>query len=116
MNKDRLEEIFRKGGAKPVSRQKLEDFDLYIGDGFSLSPHTHYRRFGVEATDFPRGMYVTWWWIGKDENLFTGQPLFCDVNHDPEYSWDDKKQMRVRSAIETAKGFLKTWNKNVTKH
>ena len=116
MNKDKLEEIFRRGGAKPVSREKLEDFDLYIGDGFSLAPHKHYRRFGVEAEDFPQGMYVTWWWLGKDENLDTGQPLFFDMNHDPEYSWESKQIARVNTAKNTAREFLKTRNKYATKH
>lgn len=116
MNKDKLEEIFRKGGAKPVTREKIGDYDLYIGDGFSMSPHTIYRRFGVDAEDFPRGMYVTWWWLGKDENLDTGQPLFFDMNHDPDYSWESKKQARVNAAKKTAREFLKLRKKNATKH
>ena len=116
MNKDKLEEIFRKGGVKPVSREKLDDFDIFIGDGFSLAPHAAYFKFGIEPTDFPNGMYVTWWWLGKDEELYTGHPLFFDMHHNPEYSWETKKLARVNTAKLNAQEFLKTMDRNVTKH
>ena len=112
MNKEKLEDIFRKGGVKPVKREKLGDYDVFIGDGFSLCPHKPYQRFGVEPMEYPRGMYVTWWWLGKDENLDVGQPLFFDVLHNPEYSGDDKKRARVNRALKEANDFLKRRKKN----
>ena len=101
-----MEEIFRNGGVKPAGREKLGDWDVFIGDGFSLPPHRAYWRFGVEPEEFDHGMYVTWWWLGKDEKLDVGQPIFFDVLHNPEYSSEDKKQSRINAAVRAAKYFL----------
>lgn len=116
MNKEKIEKVFREAGVKPVSRERLADYDLYIGDGFSLPPHSSHNKFGVEPTDFPNGMYVTWWWIAKGEDGGDLHPLFFDVHHNPEYSWDDKKTLRVNASRADAENFLKTRNKHVTKH
>lgn len=107
MDKDRMEKLFASAGVKPVARHRVRDQDVFIGEGFSLPPHAIYKRFGVEPNEFPFGMYATWWWIGKDEKLDTGQPLFFDLNHNPEYSWDSKKLARQNTAIREAVGFMK---------
>lgn len=114
MNKEKMEEVFRKGGVKPAERRKSGDFDIFIGDGFSLMPHMAYRRFGVEENEFPSGMYVTWWWVGKDEKLDIGRPLFFDAKHNPEYSSADKKTARVNAALVDAESFLARRKKNGT--
>lgn len=106
MNKEQMERVFAAGGVKPVDRVRLRDHDVFIGEGFSLPPHRIYRRFGVSETDFPRGMFATWWWIGKDEKLDTGQPLFFDTFHNPEYDAATKKIARKNTAIKEAVGFL----------
>lgn len=107
MNKEQMEEIFRKGGVAPAARTSLGDHDVFVGDGFSLAPHRIYRKYGVEATDFPSGMYVTWWWLGKDEKLDFGRPLFFDAFHNPELDGPSKRKARIAKAIEDAGADLK---------
>jgi hypothetical protein len=116
MNKDKIEEMARNAGLKPVSREKLEDYDLYIADGFSLSPHTAHNKFGIQPLDFPNGMYVTMWWTAKGEDGGYMHHLFLDAHHDPEYSWEDKKIMRINAARDDAKKFLALRKNHVTKH
>lgn len=106
MDKDRMERIFAKGGVTPVERVHVRNYDIFLGEGFSLAPHRIYRKFGVDATDFPSGMYVTWWWIGKDEKLDTGRPLFFDVFHDPKLDPPSKKKARIAAAIADAKDHM----------
>lgn len=106
MNKEKMEHVFREAGVTPALRQNAGDYDIFVGDGFSLMPHRLYRRFGVEPTEFPKGMYVTWWWVGKDEKLDVGRPLFFDWAHDAEYSADDKKNMRILKAVDEANKFI----------
>jgi hypothetical protein len=116
MNKEKLERIFRAGGVRPVERKRMGDFDIFIGDGFSLMPHKPYQRFGVDADEFPSGMFVTWWWVGKDEKLDTGQPMFFDVMHNPEYSAEDKKIARINAAMKAATRFIQDRKKNGRLH
>ena len=116
MNIEQYEEIFRKAGVKPVDRQKLEGYDLYIGEGFSLMPHNNYRRFEVGPQDFPHGVYITWWLLGHDGKIDTGRPIFFDVLHNPEYGSADKQQSRINSVVKDAKTFLMYRKRNVTKH
>ena len=106
MNKEKMEQIFRNVGVKPVDRKRIGDFDVFLGDGFSLMPHNAYRKFGVEPAVFPGGMYVTWWWLGKDEKLYAGQPVFFDAKHNPELILSDKQTARINGAMKTAKQFL----------
>lgn len=106
MNKDKLETIFRKAGVTPEFRHKIKDYDIFVGDGFSSPPHDKYRRFGVGKKDFSFGCYVTWWWVGKDEKLDTGQPLFFEAFHNPELGKEFKKKARVNAALQQAAGFL----------
>lgn len=114
MNKEKIEEIFRKGGVSPAERRSYGDFNVFIGDGFSLMPHNAYRRFGVDPDEFPSGMYVTWWWIGKDEKLDVGRPLFFSAMHNPEYSAADKKTARINAALKDAEKFMARRKKHAT--
>lgn len=107
IGKSKIEDICRRAGMKPVKRDNIEGAEVFIADGFSMMPHTYYRRFGVEPHDFPHGMYITLWWVSKgDENLDIGQPLFFDVMHNPEYANGSKQLARINSALATARDFL----------
>lgn len=117
ISKKEAEEMGRKAGLKPVSRQELKGFDLLISDGFSLPPHKSFRRFGVDADDFPSGCYVTMWWLMKGEDhMFVGHALMFDVFHDPEYDRDSKVKMRINSAVSDANNFLKRLESHGTEH
>lgn len=107
IGKHKIERICRAAGMKPVTREKIDGVEIFIADGFSLMPHRHYRRFGVEPHEFPQGMYVTLWWASKgDEKLDIGQPLFFDVMRNPEYANGSKQRARINAALKTAREFL----------
>lgn len=111
MNKDKIETMFRRAGLVPEKREKVGDYEVFIGDGFSAPPHHAYTRFGVGPDEFSFGCYVTFWWVAKDEKLDTGHPLFFDAFHNPEYDTATKKQARINSALKDAVGFLHTRKK-----
>lgn len=112
MLKNSIERMCRDAGLRPEKRQRLHDQEVFIADGFSLMPHNAWRRFGVDADEFKRGMYVTLWWLSKEEEkLDVGQPLFFDVTHNPELDVYSKKQARINSAIKTADEFISARNK-----
>lgn len=78
--KDTLEVLFGKLGLKPSLREKHGDYDVFYGDGFSAAPHLKWQDRGeTKAGDYPLGAFVTFWWIGKDERLLIGRPLFFDI-------------------------------------
>lgn len=107
IGKHRIERICRSAGMLPVKRGNIMGAEVFIADGFSSPPHFNYRRFGVDPTDFPFGMFATLWWISKgDENLDTGQPMFFDAFHNPEYAKADKQRARINTAMQEAKTFL----------
>lgn len=93
---------------RPEKRARWKDYEIFVADGFSLMPHNAFRRFGVESDEFPAGMYATLWWVSKEsDQLDTGQPIFFDALHNPEYSAETKKQARINTALREAEGFLK---------
>ncbi len=106
MDKNGIESICRRVGLTPEKRMRVGDSDLFIADGRSSPPHSYYRRFGVGPDDFPGGCYVTLWVLAKDEKLDTGQPLFFELFHNPEYSGGVKKMARINTAIKEAVGFI----------
>jgi len=116
MNKDKIEQMTSDAGLKPVSREKLGEYDLYIADGFSLCPHQKHNKFGIQPMDFPNGMYVTMWWVGRGEDGGYMHHLFMDAYNDSEYSWEDKKIMRINAARYDAGKFIETLKNHVTKH
>lgn len=108
MDKNSIERICRTVGLVPEKRTRVRDAEIFVADGFSTPPHSAFRRFGIEPTDFPGGCFVTLWWISKqDEQLDTGQPLFFDLFHNPEYSGATKKLARINTAMREADGFMK---------
>lgn len=107
IGKHKIERICRDAGMVPAMRDRINGAEVFIADGFSTPPHMAYRRFGIGPQQFPGGMFVTLWWASKgDEKLDTGQPLFFEAFHDPQYSRADKKRARINSARQAAKDFL----------
>lgn len=106
--KDKMEQSFRNAGLEPVSRETIGDYILFMGDGFSTAPHFKWQRFGIEPGDFAAGMYVTFWWLGKDVGdtvkLHIGRPLFM-------YPTEFNRQQRINSARKDAKKALKKLRK-----
>lgn len=105
MEKSGLETAFQNGGLRPVAREKMGNYDLFIGDGFSSPPHFRYQRFGIDPGDFPAGMYVTFWWLGKDEKLHIGRPMFLEPT-------EIDLGARLNAARADAKKALKKLRKN----
>ncbi len=109
MKKNKIERICRTAGMKPVRRDSINGVEVFIADGFSLPPHRAYRRFGIGPMEFPKGMYATLWWVSQGEDkLDTGQPLFFDVFHDPQYANGSKQLARINSAMTEARTFLES--------
>lgn len=111
MNKERIETIFRNAGLKPEERITVQDYSVFLADGFSLPPHHKVARFGVDPNDFPRGCYVTFWWAGKDEKLHAGRPLFFEAFHEREYDLETKKKARLQAALKDAAGHIDAWKR-----
>lgn len=115
LDKDSFEKMVRNAGMRPELRQPLRDLEIYVADGFSMMPHNPWRRFGVEADEFPQGMYVTLWMLSKREGVMgAGRPMFCDVFHNPELDGPSKKQARINAAIADADKHLE--DKKKRKH
>ena len=100
--KDDLGKTFEDVGLKPVLRERIGDgsYELFVADGFSHSPHLRWQRMGVEPGEFQAGMFVTVWWLGRDEELHVGRPLFMDIGQH-ELGW------RLNAAREDARHALK---------
>lgn len=108
ISREKLEESFRNAGLELIAREKVGDYVLFMGDGFSQSPHIKWRRFGVDPGDFPAGMFVTFWWLGKDVGdtvkLHIGRPAFFDLT-------EFRKNERLNAARKDAKNALKKLRK-----
>lgn len=116
--KDRIEGMCRAAGLKPADRRMVRDYDLMLADGFTLAPHAPWRRFGISPADFPRGAYVTFWWLMKgEERLFVAGPIFFDIDHNPEYiDPETKRRARLNRAAKDAETFVKRLLSTRTKH
>jgi hypothetical protein len=107
IGKSKIETMCRNAGVIPVARKKINGIEVFIADGFSATPAVTFQKFEVTAEEFPFGCYGTFWWIFNDEKLAGGRPLFCDAFHDPQYSPEGKKQIRINAALKDAKDNLK---------
>lgn len=107
--KAKIEKMVRDAGLTPQSRRSVRDYDLLLADGLSLPPHKHWRRFGIDPGEFPRGCYVTFWWLMKGEDrLFIAGPIFFDINHNPEYiDPETRRRARLNKATKDAQTFVK---------
>jgi hypothetical protein len=76
MDKEQVEDKLRRQGTVPLLRERMGDYDLYISEGYSSPPHLSAQRLGIKPEDFPGGMHVTFYWLGKDEKLHFGSPSF----------------------------------------
>lgn len=106
-----MESMLRRAGLVPEMRQRYGDYNIFIADGISTPPHNNFRKFGLEPDEFPGGCYVTFWWIAKDETVYRGRPIYCDLFHDKSLSSASKKYARVNAALADAEGFLITSKK-----
>lgn len=106
MHKDKLEAMCRAAGLTPERRVRVGDFDVLVADGLSRPPHQFWRRFGINADEFPGGCYATLWLVAKDERLDIAAPIFFELLHDPLLSSGMKKTARVNTAIREAAGFI----------
>lgn len=105
--KDEMEEMCRKAGMRPASREEYRGETIFVQEGFSLIPHVQYERFMIKEGEFPHGAFMTMWWTAKGEDKFdVGRPLFFDVNHDQEQPQEFRSKMRINSAVADAKAFI----------
>lgn len=80
MEKEQVEDKLRRFGTTPLLRERMGDYDLYISEGHSSPPHFSAQRIGIKPDEFPSGMFVTFYWLGKGEKLHFGSPSFyCAV-------------------------------------
>lgn len=107
LSKDKIEQMCRAAGMKPVERSKFRGYELFIADGFSTPPHWKFRHFGVGPHMYPLGAYMTLWWISKGEDkLDAGAMIHCDALHDAGQSKEYKQKLRINTAIKEATKFL----------
>lgn len=111
MNKDKMEDIFRRVGITPERREKHGNFDVFVADGF-VSPQNFWKfqwKFGnlLNAEEFPLGAYLTAWFIAKDDEIIQACPFVCDAFHDTGLTLEAKKMARVNTALLGANDELK---------
>lgn len=111
MNKDKIETLFRSLECVPVDRETIHGREVFIGDGYSASPHVPYvRRGALSPGEFPNGCFVTWWWVAKGEDkLDRGAPLFFDAVHDVyRISLSVRQKGRINAAKIAAEQYIKS--------
>jgi len=112
MQKDPIEAMCRQTGLAPSRRETIQGRDVFVADGFALLPHVTFRRFGVDANDFPTVCHATIWWAARGEDKFdVGAPMFFEPHHNPEYDHKTKRQARINTALNQAAGFLHSIDK-----
>ncbi len=102
--KSDIERVFSDIGIKPVHRTRIAGEEVFIADGFippSLIDKGYLIKFKVEPGEFPFGCFLTLWWTMQHKGI--GSVGVYDALHDPGYSPEEKKKMRVATIIEMAK-------------
>lgn len=115
MNKDKIEQIFRRTGLRPEERVKVGNFDVFLGDGFvSPSNFWMFQKFPdfLSIKEFPFGAHVTLWWVGKDENCKEGGLLACNAFHEIEYDAETRKKARLTAALKQAEGRINSFKRH----
>ena len=109
MNKEKIEKVFRNVGVFPAARETYKNYEIFYGDGFSRAPHKVWQDNGaLEPGDFPNGAQVVFYWVGKDERLLAGRPLFFS----PLYSQD----LKIKEARQDARKFINAYEKKQKAH
>lgn len=112
LKRAQLEEMLANAQMSPEIKETHKGWHIFIGDGFSMSPEVHYQRFGAEAGDFDFGAFCTVWLVGPDaEKITTGAGMLFDFQHDPHMTMDQKKQARIRTALNDAVNFIERLEK-----
>lgn len=103
LNKHNTEKMCRGAGLHPTKRERFQDREIYVADGFSERPEFTFKRFGVDPGEFPNGAFCTIWFVAKSESFFElGHPLLFDKFHDPVISPGSKQMARVNKAVQEA--------------
>jgi hypothetical protein len=103
MNKDEIESVFRKVGCKPAQREKYGNYEIYYGTGTSMPPHLVWAS-RENMDDFPLGAFVTFYWVGKDEKLFFGRPLFHNLTELSESARINAARADAHRKLDTLNG------------
>lgn len=112
LKREQLEDMLANAQMRPEVKETHKGWHIFVGDGFSMSPEVHYKRFGAEPGDFDFGAYCTMWVVGPSaEKLTTGAGMLFDFGHDPHLDQDQKKEARIRTAINDAVTFIERLEK-----
>lgn len=107
LNKSSVEDMCDRAGIKPSYRGGVHGVDVFICEGFSMTPDVTFRRFGVGRGEFPWGCYCTIWWVARGEERFdVGMPMFFDAFHNPELDLEGKKIARRNRALDDVTRFI----------
>lgn len=93
MDKDTVEDKFRRMGAVPITRDVIGEYNLYIADGYSAPPHLNMQKLGIKPDEFPFGMQVVPYFLGKGEKLYFGSVNFYSSATDQKTRIDDTKRV-----------------------
>lgn len=108
LNRAAVERAIEGAQMRPVSKQRVGDYEVYIADGYSAQPHLTYKRFGAEPGEFSFGAYCTIWFVARDEDFFeVGAPALYEAFHNPELETGAKQMSRVNTAMKDARAFIK---------
>lgn len=104
----RFEDYLKKHDLKAVKRFDYKGVDVLIAEGGPF--YYEYPRNDDERqskNDFPTGFYETAYAIGLDDDIKFFQPILFDRFHDIQnYSEPARRQLRINSAIKTAKNVI----------
>lgn len=93
---------------QPAHKERVGEYEVYVGDGYSFVPHVTYKRFGAEPEDFPCGAFCTIWFVARNEDCFeVGAPALYRTDHNPELDANSKKRARINRAVKDASDFIK---------
>ncbi len=107
LNRDTVERMMVGAQMRPVHKEKVGDYEVFVGDGFSFNPAVTYQKFGAEPGDFDAGAFCTIWFVARDENFFeVGVPALYATNHDPSLDASSKEIARVNRAMKDAAKFI----------
>lgn len=102
-----IERMCRRAGMTPAERTTYKGREIFVADGFSSVPQHHYKRFGVDPEDFPKGAYCTLWFVGKGEDkLDVGLPLLFKADHNPGMTSATRRTGRINRALTDARAFI----------
>lgn len=107
LNRDTVEKMMVGAQMQPAHKEKVGDYEVFVGDGYSFTPEATYKRFGAEPGDFNGGAFCTVWFVARDETFFeVGSPALYRTDHNPELDTSSKRRARINRAMKDAKEFI----------